>query len=131
MIEPGLYLGGRVAAPPPDARAVLCLSKLKDPYQLAIHEWRPILDGTPAPSLEWLRQTVDFIDTQRRQGNTLFIHCDLGVSRGPMVTAAYLMWRDHISRDAALARLRTLRPQVHPNPSFMALLDDWQRSLTP
>jgi protein-tyrosine phosphatase len=43
-----------------------------------------------------------------------------------MVTAAYLMLRDHCSRDEALAALRAQRPLVQPNPAFMKLLLEWE-----
>ncbi|HEY4328576.1 MAG TPA: dual specificity protein phosphatase [Phycisphaerae bacterium] len=129
QIETGLYVGGRVKAPPPGIGAVLCLSELQDDYQSPVHEWRPIHDSAPGPSLDWLRQQVEFVDAQRRKGLSVFIHCDAGISRGPMVTAAYLMWRDHLSRDDALALLETKRPQVHPNLGFMKLLAEWEKTV--
>jgi hypothetical protein len=129
LIEPGLYVGGYVTAPPPDARAVLCLSLIKDDYTAPIHEWQPIPDEAPAPSLEWLRKQVAFIDTQRRAGHTVFVHCEAGVSRSGLVAAAYFMWRNHWPRDRALAFLRTTRPIVNPNPAFMDLLSVWEHDL--
>ena len=46
-----------------------------------------------------------------------------------MVLAAYLMSRDGLTRDEALARLRSKRPRVGPNTAFMALLLEWEEHL--
>jgi protein phosphatase slingshot len=128
-IEPGLYLGGRVPAPPPGTRAVLNLCEKEDAYRAEIHRWEPIPDGEPAPRVDWLRQQVAFIDRQRRAGLAVYVHCKAGVSRGALVTVAYLMWRDGRSRDEALDFVRSRRPQVQPNPAFMVLLLKWERFL--
>jgi hypothetical protein len=128
-IEDGLWLGGSVAEPPPGTRAVLNLCEVEDTYQEEIHRWEPIRDAAPAPTLQWLREQVEFIETQRTAGRPVFVHCMQGISRGGMVTAAYLMRREGWSRDEALAFLRSRRPGVRPNPAFMQLLLEWERSL--
>jgi hypothetical protein len=128
-IEDGLYLGGILEVPPPGTDAVLNVCETEDPYAAPVHRWRPIPDAAPAPSLDWLRDQAEFINTQRRAGRTVFVHCRAGLSRGPMVTAAYLMLRDRCSRDEALAALRARRPLVEPNSSFMQLLLEWEDAL--
>jgi protein-tyrosine phosphatase len=129
LIEDGLYLGGSVSEPPAGTQAVLNVGESEDPYRVAYHEWHPIPDAAPAPSLDWLRQRVEFIDQQRRAGRQVYVHCRAGVSRSGMVLAAYLMYRDGSSRDEALAVLREKRPRVRPNPAFMPLLLEWEESL--
>ena len=126
LIEPGLYLGGRTPFPPPGTRAVLNLCQIPDLFSVEVSRFQPIPDGPPAPSLEFLQSQVDFIAAQRSAGRTLFVHCNAGASRGPTVLAAYLMQRDHLTRDQALARLHALRPAVHPHHLFMDLLSQWQ-----
>jgi hypothetical protein len=128
-IEEGFYLGGRVAAPPPGTRAVLNLCETEDCYRAEVHRWNPIRDAPPAPGVDWLRQQVEFIDRQRRAGRPVFVHCKAGVSRAGLVTAAYLMWQKGWSRDEALRFVRSRRSRVRPNPAFMALLLEWERSL--
>jgi hypothetical protein len=129
LIDPGLYVGTNVIPPPPDATAILCLSETKDPYTAPVYQWSPIPDAAPAPSLDWLREQVAFIDEQRRAGRTVFVHCDAGISRSPMVAAAYLMWLHHWTCDQALDFLRKKRPIISPNDAFLELLKDWERSL--
>jgi hypothetical protein len=127
LIEEGLYLGGRVKEPPPGTEAVLNLCENEDPYRLDIHLWEAIPDSEPAPSLDWLRRAVAFVDGNRKAGRTTYVHCRQGVSRGGMVVTAYLMAKNRWTRDQALEYVRASRPQVRPNPAFMGLLLEWER----
>jgi hypothetical protein len=129
LIEDGFYLGGRVAEPPPGTRAVLNLCELEDAYRTENHRWQPINDGEPAPSLDWLREQVEFVDAQRRAVVPLYVHCQAGVSRGGMVVTAYFMAHNGWSRDQALAFVRTRRAIVNPNPAFMQLLLEWEKTI--
>ena len=128
-IEDGFWVGGDAEEPPPGTQAVLNLCEIPDRYQVESHRWRSIRDAAPAPTLEWLREQVDFIESERSAGRVVYVHCRNGVSRSGMVAAAYLMRRERWSRDQALDFLRQHRPSVRPNPAFMQLLVDWERSL--
>src|SRR5438874_12938975 len=119
LIEKGLYLGAAVDKPPPGTQAVLNLCQSKDHYQCEVHIWEPIPDRAPAPSLDWLRKQVEFVDTQRRAGRTTFVHCLAGISRSGMVVTAYLMREHNWTRDKALEFVRSKRPMTRPNPAFM------------
>lgn len=126
LIEEGLYLGGAVAEPPPGTRAVLNLCEKADPYQCDVQLWEPIPDREPAPSIDWLRRMVKFIDTQRRAGHPIFVHCHYGQSRSAMVVSAYLMSRNKWTRDETLAFLRARRPIAQPNDAFLERLLEWE-----
>jgi hypothetical protein len=128
-IEDGLYMGGRVPKPPLGTSVVLNLCQKKDSYQAEIHRWEPIEDADPAPSIEWLRRMVHFVDTQRRAGRTTYVHCAAGVSRAGLVIVAYLMHKNHWTRDQALEFVRSKRPVARPNPAFMQLLSEWEEVL--
>jgi hypothetical protein len=127
LIEDGLYVGGAVAEPPPDTQAVLNLCEKADQYQCAEQLWEPIPDREPAPSLEWLRRMVDFIDKQRAAGRTTFVHCRYGQSRSVMVVAAYLMFKKGWKRDQTLDFIRSKRPIAAPNDAFLERLLEWER----
>jgi hypothetical protein len=129
LIESGLYMGGSVAEPPRDTGAVLNLCESDDPYRCEDHRWEPTHDGVPAPDLDWLRQQVVFIDSHRKNGRTVFVHCRNGVSRSGMVIVAYLMWEHGWTRDDALKFAREKRPIVRPNIAFMDRLADWEKVL--
>jgi protein-tyrosine phosphatase len=129
LIEQGLYLGPYVSNPPPKTRAVVNLGEEKDPYQVENCLWEPIRDAPPAPRIEWLQRTVEFIAAQRQEGLTVYVHCTAGISRSGMVSAAYLMYEHSWSRDEALRFVRQKRPQVRPNSAFMQLLTEWEQVL--
>src|SRR6266511_1064271 len=90
LIEDGLYMGGSVNRPPPRTTAVLNLCHSRDPYRCQVHVWDSIPDAAPAPSLDWLRDQVEFVHAQRRAGRTTYVHCSAGRSRSGMVVTAYL-----------------------------------------
>jgi hypothetical protein len=119
LIEDGLFMGGYVEEPPPHTTAVLNVCEFKDTYQCEVHAWAGIRDGPPAPTLKWLRKSVEFVDEQRRAGRTTFVHCWAGVSRSGMVVTAYLMFKHRWTRDQALEFVRSRRPSAKPNQAFM------------
>jgi hypothetical protein len=125
-VEDGLWLGGFVPEPPSRATAVLNLCESEDPYRAAVHKWEPIRDAAPAPTLDWLRAQVDWIAEQRAAGRGVYVHCRNGVSRSGMVVVAFVMARDRISRDEAMARVREKRAGLRPNPAFRELLTEWE-----
>ncbi len=129
LIREGLYLGGYVKAPPRGTKAVLNLCEIADPYKVETHVWESIKDSMPAPSIDWLRKQVKFIDEQRQAGKTVYVHCRNGVSRSGMVVVAYVMFKDKLPRDKALAQVRSKRPITRPNPAFMERLAEWDRVL--
>ena len=108
---------------------MLNLCETEDPYNAEVHKWSAIPDAEPAPSLDWLREQVEFVDAQRRAGLPTYIHCRAGISRGGMVTVAYEMAKNGWTRDEALAFVRTSRPDVRPNPAFMQLLLEWEKEV--
>jgi hypothetical protein len=128
LVEPGLYLGGYVAEPPPGTAAVLNLDETKDVFRCEFTRWEPIVDAPPAPSLDWLRDQIAFVAEQRAAGHTVYVHCRNGISRSAMVVLAWQMQEHGLSRDEAIARLRLTRPQIRPNPAFMELLAEWEGS---
>jgi hypothetical protein len=129
LIEDGLYMGGYVPEPPPGTTAVLNLCETEDQYRAPASLWEPIPDAEPAPDLDWLRRMVAFVDTQRRGGATVYVHCWAGASRSGMVVTAYEMSCKHWTRDQALEFVRSKRPVTRPNPAFMRRLDEWEQAL--
>jgi hypothetical protein len=127
-IEDGLFLGGHVDEPPPGTKAVLNLCGDKDSFKCDVEAWHFIPDAAPAPSLDWLREQVQFVDKERRAGHPVYVHCWAGISRSAMVTTAYLMQENHWTRDEALKFVRSKRSVVSPNSAFMELLQKWEKT---
>jgi len=128
FVEDGLYLGRWVREPPPGTEAVVNLCGMKDAYSVAHVLWDPILEGKGAPTVEWLRSVVDFLEKQKKAGRTIYVHCLAGVNRSAMVVAAYLMREHGWSRDQAVAFVRSKRPQANPDSTLMQLLAEWERT---
>jgi hypothetical protein len=128
QIEDDLYIGGGVDSPPWRTRAVLNLAEQPDAYTCEVVAHRPIPDGPPIPTLDWLREQVEWVAVQRREGR-VFVHCSQGVSRSGLVVTAYLMFEHGWSVDQALDLIRSKRPGVRPNPLFRALLSEWEKEL--
>jgi len=61
----------------------------------------PILDLTK-PSDEQLRSAIEFLESHTRSGS-VYVHCALGVSRSPSLTAAFLAVRNRNSIDVPAA----------------------------
>jgi protein-tyrosine phosphatase len=125
-IEPNLYLGGFMESPPPGTTVVLNLCEMEDHYRCEVHRWRPIPDAAPAPSLDWLREQVEFVEQQISAGRIVYVHCRNGVSRSGMVVIAYLMKQHRWKYEDALEFVRARREKVRPNPAFRDLLRDWE-----
>ena len=128
-VEPGLFVGGLVPDPPQGTAAVLNLCESDDPYRADCHEWHPIHDASPAPSLEWLRDRVEFIHAHLAAGHVVYVHCRNGVSRSVMVVTAYLMKANRSTASDALAAVKAKRDLARPNPAFRDLLREWEVEL--
>ncbi len=128
MIEVNLFVGGLVKSPPAGTNTVLNLSQQDDAYRTEVYRAEPI-DGSEAPSIDWLKRIVHFIDAERKAGRVVYIHCFAGMNRSGMVVTAYLMYEHGWTRDEALAFAQSKRPQLQPNLILMRFLADWERVL--
>ena len=91
-------------------------------------EWLhlPSRDGD-APTLEQLSRGVDWVATHLAEGKRVFIHCQHGVGRAPLLAAAVLVHHGQ-SPAAALAAIRSKRWQAAPNDRQLEALLQYARS---
>jgi predicted protein tyrosine phosphatase len=75
----------------------------------------PTVDRT-APTLEQLREGIDFIRRALATGGKVYIHCQAGVGRAPTLAAAYLV-SEGVSVEEALETIRHVRPFLDMTPS--------------
>ena len=129
FIEDGLYLGSSVSQPPPGTRAVVNLCGREDPYKTEASLWLPIFENEKEPTLDWLREAVEFIAAQRKAARPTYVHCLAGMNRSGAVVTAYLMYEHGWSRDEALRFVQSKRDVVQPNPILMRLLSEWETEL--
>jgi predicted protein tyrosine phosphatase len=124
QIAPGLFVGGqqyrrglgRMTAL--GIGATLSLREEADDtvrgVALERHLWLPTVDDTP-PTLEQLRQAVDFIRLALSEGHGVYIHCASGVGRAPTAAAAYLV-STGLTPAEAWSLIRSRRPFIRPKP---------------
>lgn len=61
-------------------------------------------------------------------GGAVLVHCAQGVSRSATLVAGYLMWRERLGCDAAVAVVRATRPIADPNDGFVLQLREFEAS---
>ncbi|EKF39192.1 phopshatase, putative [Trypanosoma cruzi marinkellei] len=71
-----------------------------------------------------------FIDEAKKENKGILLHCFAGLSRSVTVAAAYIMRRYNMTRDKALDIIREARPAAQPNPGFMDMLLEYEKSLS-
>ncbi|KAM9741177.1 protein phosphatase Slingshot homolog 3 [Menidia menidia] len=69
--------------------------------------------------------TYNFINTARKSGQAVLVHCKMGVSRSASTVIAYAMKQQHWSLDVALAFVRDRRSIIKPNEGFMKQLQTY------
>jgi diacylglycerol kinase (ATP) len=82
----------------------------------------PVLDLT-SPSVGQMRQAVSFIESERRQGRRVLVHCSFGLGRSCAIAAAYLILNtDAPSVKTALARVKAVQPRLAIWPATIRVL---------
>ncbi|KDR84461.1 hypothetical protein GALMADRAFT_56713 [Galerina marginata CBS 339.88] len=87
-----------------------------------VHMRIPVEDTNNTNLLAHLPAACDFIDRALRSGGVVFVHSVHGISRGPAVVAAYLMWSRRIQLTEALKVIRYGHPRMWPQDGFMGQL---------
>lgn len=137
-----LYLGGKA-----DAKAKDVLQKLKIKYilnctpqrsvdpengcpnfyekeRLFVYKRIPIFDNQGEDILSHMETAFKFIEESKHYGNVL-VHCHKGVSRSAAFVIGYLMKKNELTLEEALAHVQMIRPVVQPNSSFLSQLSKY------
>lgn len=88
----------------------------------------PIEDG-PFPGLVWLKMVVSCTEELDKADYKIYICDQTGMSRSVLVTAAFLMKKYNLSRDAALEIIKKANADIFPSQSFLAGLLKWEEYL--
>ncbi|KAJ6794973.1 putative dual specificity protein phosphatase 1B [Iris pallida] len=137
QIEEGLFLGSVGVALNKEALKnlnithVLIVAKSLDPAFPNDFTYKKIdvLDTSDTNLKEHFEECFDFIDSARKDGGGVLVHCFAGRSRSVTIILAYLMKKHRMSLSHALELVRSKRPQVGPNPGFMLQLQNFEKSL--
>lgn len=77
---------------------------------------------------EWFKPIFEKIDKAVFEGKSTLVHCQAGQSRSSTILAAYLIYTFKVSKDEAVAFLKSRRPCV--NPKFEEGLDEYANALS-
>ncbi|KAK3564609.1 hypothetical protein QTP86_023752, partial [Hemibagrus guttatus] len=69
--------------------------------------------------------TYTFINEARKSGQSVLVHCKMGVSRSASTVIAFLMKQQGWTLEEALNHVRECRPIVHPNDGFFRQLNTY------
>ncbi|XP_053548728.1 dual specificity protein phosphatase 5 [Bombina bombina] len=129
-ILPFLYLGSAYHASKCDflanlhITALLNVSRKSSDYCIDQYnyKWIPVDDNHTADISSHFQEAIDFIDTVRRSGGRVLVHCEAGISRSPTICMAYLMKTKRIRLEEAFEYIKQRRSLISPNFSFMGQL---------
>lgn len=76
-----------------------------------------------------LDKCIQFIDSARKTGKCVLVHCHQGINRSPTVVLAYLMAREQLSLEAAYNLTVARRPQICPHEKYMEQLQAYELKL--
>ena len=80
--------------------------------------------------IDHFETSYHFINDMIEQGRSIYIHCQMGISRSPTIVIAYLMKKFNLSLHSAKSFVVSKRPQVDPNISFYCQLEKYETILT-
>ena len=124
QITPHLHVGGqyrRRGWPRLAARGITAVVNMRSEFDdraagIAPQRYLHLpTEDDDAPTLEQLRQGVEFIEREIARGGGVLVHCGAGVGRAAAMAAAYLV-STGLSPQEAWERIRTVRPFIRPTP---------------
>jgi atypical dual specificity phosphatase len=74
-------------------------------------------------------EIIDRAIASKKGTGRILVHCSAGISRSPMIVAAYLMKQKGMTLKAALRQIIHLRPQISPNAGFLEQLKEMEMEL--
>ncbi|XP_072251899.1 protein phosphatase Slingshot homolog 3 [Leuresthes tenuis] len=84
-----------------------------------------VYDVEATDLLPYWTDTYNFINSARKSGQAVLVHCKMGVSRSASTVIAYAMKQQRWSLDVALAYVRDRRSIIKPNDGFMKQLQTY------
>ena len=128
-VQPNLFLGDlRAALPPLRERFDVVVSALDDQELFSVVEPDLALGMDDAESQD-IGPAVEQVCKYLRNvgdGRRILIHCLEGRSRSVALMAGYLIRERKMSLDAAMTRIREVRPRIRPQEAFLKQLADIQ-----
>ncbi len=89
----------------------------------------PTIDFTH-PTIENIRQGVEFVDEHVKQGEIVYIHCKAGRARSATVALCWLIAHRGLSPTEAQALLLSKRPHINPRLTERAVVREFAAGLS-
>lgn len=137
QIEDMLFVGGQFRPeqwPALHRLGIRAVLSLQEEYEDAFDDPPPdrtlrlLVPDFNSPTLEQLREGIDFIAAAHADGLPVMVHCHAGIGRASLTASAYLISRG-MSADDAFSTIRRARPIVMLNGRQRARLEEWERLL--
>lgn len=93
------------------------------------HKVLPLQDILEFPIFQFFDEASEWIDSKRREGHNVLVHCHAGVSRSATIVVAYLIKFKGWTAFEALSYVRSRRERAKPNASFWNQLLDYQSKI--
>src|SRR5271163_3116275 len=87
----------------------------------------PLYDRASERVTPFFHQAIDFISSAHAAGGVVMLHCAEGVSRSVTLALAYRILKDGIPLSKAFWQMKSVRPEIEPNPGFLQELRELER----
>jgi protein-tyrosine phosphatase len=91
----------------------------------------PCMDTDAADLSPFFDSAVTFIHDARKEGHSVLVHCQQGVSRSAAIVLAYLVKAEGRTLNEAYTLLRNKRSTCKVRPNFLKQLVTWEMGLKP
>jgi atypical dual specificity phosphatase len=78
---------------------------------------------------DYFTECIEFIKQAHEKGDTVYVHCAMGISRSVSIVIAYIMEEKNMKFEEAFSYVKTCRPQAEPNMAFTCQLMQFEKQL--
>ena len=91
--------------------------------------WLPTVDFTP-PTIEDIRQAINFIERHQRDGGKVYVHCKAGRGRSATVVLCWMMYRRGLTPKEAATWVARQRPHINRDLADRSVVQNFYRTLS-
>jgi len=88
------------------------------------YEHIPFNDSIDECLINYVPNAVAYIKEHVDEKENVLVHCVQGISRSPSILMAYLIIYEELNVYDAYTKIKTMRPKIKPNKSFLTSLFD-------